>query len=335
MVNVGVIGLGMMGRTHLDIYAEMDNVQVVAVSDKDPKRLSGQEAAGGNIEGQAQGGFDLNQARHYAEGSQLIGDPDIELVDICVPTPLHLEVAREAFEAGKHVMVEKPLTRTPEQGKELSALAAKAKGLSMPAMCMRFWPGWTWLKQAVDEQRFGAVRGAVFRRLAEHAGGDFYCDGQSNGGALLDLHIHDTDFVQHLFGMPKAVTSFGYSKLTGATDHVLTHYDYGDGRLIAAEGAWCMAPGFGLNMQFEVNFEHATAAFDLAKDQPLRLIQDGQAMPIEIEPGLGYQYEIAYFIDCIEKGQKPTRVTMEEGANAVTICDAEQRSIDHGQRVTI
>ena len=106
MVNVGVIGLGMMGATHLDAYAKRDDVAVVAVSDADPDKLSGKKAAGGNIEGQAQGGVDLSKASKYAEGMALIDDPQVELVDICLPTPMHMDYALAVLKAGKHLLVD-------------------------------------------------------------------------------------------------------------------------------------------------------------------------------------------------------------------------------------
>ena len=77
MIKVGVIGLGMMGQTHLDVYAKRPDVRVVAISDRDPDRLSGKTRATGNVEGQAQGAFDLSQANGYAEGMDLIKDKDL------------------------------------------------------------------------------------------------------------------------------------------------------------------------------------------------------------------------------------------------------------------
>src|SRR4051794_7689389 len=103
MINVGVIGLGMMGLTHLDAYAKRSDVKVVAIADKDPERLSGKKRAAGNVEGQAQGGFDVTQAKGYTEGLELIHDPRVELVDVCVATPWHVELALAALAAGKHV----------------------------------------------------------------------------------------------------------------------------------------------------------------------------------------------------------------------------------------
>ena len=89
----------------------------------------------------------------------------------------------------------------------------------MPAMCMRFWAEWEWLKRAVDEQRYGKVRSATFRRVGSIPAG-WFRDGKASGGGILDLHIHDTDFIYHLFGKPRAVFSQGYVGQSGEVDHL-------------------------------------------------------------------------------------------------------------------
>jgi len=328
----------MMGGTHLDVYAKHNDVEVVAVSDLIPDRLSGKERAAGNVEGQAQGGFDLSAPglAKYPEGKQLIADPNVELVDVCLPTPLHAEYGIAALEAGKHLLVEKPLARTAAQAQRLVEAAAKAPGLAMCAMCMRFWPGWTWLKEAVDDKRYGKTLAATFNRVTSHPGGPFYSNGEMAGGALLDLHIHDTDFVQYLFGMPASVSSFGYAKETTHVDHVVTRYEYENGPLVVAEGCWALTAGFGFKMLYTANFEKATAVFDMGADKPLMLYEAGKdPKAIELDPGMGYDMEIDYLLKCINTGQKPATVTLADAAKAVIIAEAEEKSVTTGQPVRI
>ena len=111
-LKVGVIGLGSMGSTHLDIYSQIIEVEVVAVADPNKSRLDGSSRAEGNISGQAQGSVVGIEAKKYLDGMDLIDDPDIELVDICVGTNLHFVFVEAALAKGKHVLVEKPLART-------------------------------------------------------------------------------------------------------------------------------------------------------------------------------------------------------------------------------
>ncbi len=331
MINVGVVGLGMMGQTHLEIYATRRDARVVAVSDRREDVLAGKRVAQGNIEGQTSGAADWSAAAKYGDAMELIGDPRVQLVDLCLPTPLHRVYAEAALAAGKHVLVEKPLARTSADAFAIADAADASAGIAMPAMCMRFWPGWTWLKQAIADRRYGRVLSAHFRRLASHPGGAFYSSGEASGGGILDLHVHDTDFVQYLFGVPTAVSSRGYTRYTDAVDHVMTSYDFGDGTLITAEGGWTMAAGYGFTMQYTVNFEEATASFDAGGTPRLRVARGGASEDVPLDDGLGYEHEIAYLLDCITHRRRPQRVTLREAATSIAIVEAEARSVASGR----
>ena len=345
--NIGVIGLGSMGSTHLDFYAKAPGVRVVAVADRDHAKRRGEAKAGGNIEGQAKGGFDVTspEVKKYKDGHELIADETVDVVDVCVPTPGHLSMGLASLEAGKHTLIEKPLGRTYEQAVQLADAAERAwskhGAVSMCAMCMRFWPGWDWLKEAVTSERYGKVRAATFRRVTSHPGGPFYSDGELSGGSLLDLHIHDTDFVRHLFSPGVIgtknieVRSTGYASVTGEPDHVLTTYRFpagtaglADGALVAAEGSWSLAAGFGFAMRYTVNFERATADFDFGREAgDLLLSQDGERTKVELPSGLGYDHELAYFLDCVRSGRQAERVTLRDAAESVRLVEMERAAI--------
>src|SRR5438094_2871076 len=205
MIRVGIIGLGMMGRTHYEAYQEIDGVQVVAVADEDPKRAKGDLAGtGGNVLAGGLTQLPMDRIKGTTDFRELLAMKDVDVVDVCVPTTQHADVAIECLRGGKHVLCEKPLARTSHDAEKIAGAAREAKGFFMPAMCMRFWPQWVWLKTAIDERRYGKLLAANFRRVAQMPGG-WYRDGRISGGAALDLHIHDSDFVQFLFGMPRAV----------------------------------------------------------------------------------------------------------------------------------
>lgn len=337
MVRVGVVGLGMMGLTHLDVYRSLPNVKLAAICDSDSRRLSGEVHALGNIEGQSQVTVASlpDEVKRCTDIADVVGSDEIDAVDICLPTDLHKRFGLEVLNAGQHLILEKPLARSSSEAAELVAAAESSKGMAFVGHCLRFWPGWSWLKQVVDGKTYGNVLGATFRRVVNHPGGPFYSNGDRSGGAALDLHIHDTDFVQYLFGMPKSVTSFGYSKITNQPDHILTQYHYDEVPLVVAEGSWAMSDGFVFNMSFTVNFEKATAAFDSAMEKPLTLYQDGQSQKIDLDSKMGYDFEIEYFMKCIENNEAPTIVTMQDGLNTVKIVEAEIASVQSGRTVVL
>jgi len=336
MLKVGVIGIGMMGSTHLDAYAKLKGVNVTAVADLIRERREGRSVAAGNVKGQSQGGVDFSGFRKYDEGMKLIADPELDIVDICLSTPLHAKYAIAALKAGKHVLTEKPFALTGKQADQLAAAAKTAKPLLMCAMCMRFWPAWAWLKEAVDEKSYGKVVAAQFRRVTSHPGGPFYSDGDACGGAILDLHIHDSDYIQYLFGMPKAVRSNGYARDSKGIDHVVTQYLYDNVPLVVAEGAWSMANNYGFNMQFCINFAEATAIYDLGQTPNLKVLtrKNGEFKP-NIPTGTGYFHEIRYLTSCIINNTKPTISPVDQAANSVKIVEAERQSIATGQAVTL
>ncbi len=330
-VRIGLIGLGFMGRTHAQAYAQIDDAQVVAIADLDPRRAAGDLAdSWGNVGDDTGVSFDMQVVRGTTDFHELIGWDDVDVVDICVPTPAHVELALAALAAGKHVVVEKPLAISSQEAGQIVEAAGRAEGCLMPAMCIRFWPQWAWLKQAVVQRRYGGVRAATFRRVAQMPPGWFQ-DGEKSGGAVMDLHIHDTDFVSYLFGQPRAVFSRGYSQTTSRIDHLVTHYVYDDVPLVVAEGSWAMADGFGFNMAYTVNFERATADFDFSRsERPLTVSQDGKQEVVDCGQGDGWVEELRYLVDCLAGGRRPTAITAEDALASILIAEAEVRSIASG-----
>jgi predicted dehydrogenase len=226
------------------------------------------------------------------------------------------------------------MARSSADARKIAAAAAEARGFFMPAMCMRFWGEWEWIKRAVAEEHYGKVRSAVFRRCGPTPAG-WFRDGKLSGGALFDLHVHDVDFIYHLFGKPNGVFSRGYSKDTGEIDHMITEYLYDRPALVVAEGAWGMAPGYEFRMQATVNFDRATADYDSLRPTPLQLFADGKAQPIEHPKHNGYVGEMSYFLECVKTNTKPQRVTADDAVAGLQIVEAEKKSIDTGQVVVV
>jgi len=336
-VKIGVLGLGMMGNTHLDVYGSRDDVEVTAVADADPDRLQGREVAGGNIEGQAKGGYDLASLNRYDDAADLIEREELDVIDVCLPTPIHLPFAVQALKKGRHVLVEKPVCRTLKQAEQLLAAAEDAgDSIIMPAMCIRFWPGWDTLREFIADQRFGKLHGLSIQRLASHPGGEFYRDPEACGGALLDLHIHDTDFISYCLGMPESVSTVGYKLETAGWDHISTQYHYPDHGLVVAEGGWAQAPGFPFTMRYVANFDRATVHYDLGSETPFTLFhRSGETEHPALAPELGYAREIDYFLKCVREGRAPETVNLQNSLGSLRIHEAEAASLESGRAVSL
>jgi predicted dehydrogenase len=332
-INIAVAGLGFMGVTHLRAYQQIKNARIVAVCDSTRLPVNGfLRGVNGNIQNSADIQFGA-KVKVYLAFDELLADADVELVDLCTPTKFHPAQAIAALQAGKHVLCEKPLAQNAADAQKIFSVAAASEKFLMPAMCMRFWPGWSWLKKVVREKNYGEVRAANFRRVtAKPAWGRA---GTHFGGALLDLHIHDTDFINFLFGRPAAVFSSGVTDQNGNVDHVVTQYFYQAGPAVHAEGSWLLPDGF--NMSFALHCARATIDFDWARaGEALRLHEVGKkTRTIKLKKTDGYHEEIRYFVDCVSHGERPTIVTPQDGVTALEICAAEEKSVRTGALVRL
>ncbi len=336
-VNVAVVGLGFMGVTHIKTYQKLKAARLVAVCDSVRLPVNGVlPGVAGNITGS--GALDLGRdVKAYRALDDLLADPEVDLVDLCVPTALHPEQAKAALKAGKHVLCEKPLALNSARARDIVRAAESARGFFMPAMCMRFWPGWSCLKQIVADKTYGKVQAANFRRLSAAPGWSkaTYSRGDLTGGALLDMHIHDTDFVQFLFGKPTSVFSTGVTLRGNSIDHVITQYQFPKGPVVHAEGTWLLAGGF--NMAYTVLCERATLDYDLARGaDAFRITEPGKAPRVVKGDGSdGYTGEIGYLLQAIQTGKAPKVVTARDGLSAVEICEAEAKSVRTGRVVSL
>lgn len=334
-VRVGVVGLGFMGRTHIGIYSKNKKARITAVCDFDTARASGKAAGGGNLG--SNNGLKLPAGvKRYQKPEELFADANVDLVDVCLPTYVHAEYAIKGLLAGKHVLCEKPMTLDLKDAERMLKAAKKSERYLMPAHCMRFWPEWSWLKDAVDSRRYGKVQSATFRRFASTPGwskGNWILNAELSGSALFDLHVHDADFIRYVFGNPKAVFSVGNGGKASkdGIDHVFTTYIFKDpGLAVTAEGGWNADPSYGFTMRYTVVFERATADFDIGREGRTLLLHKARAKAAEVvkvDSRNGWELEIDYFLNCIDKRKRPQIATAEDGRDSVAMLYHELQSI--------
>lgn len=342
-VGVGVVGLGFMGRTHAAAY-QRAGARLVALCDAafaGPAAGGGEGAgargeAAGNLATAALGSGSLGGAGvlRTADLDAFLVCPGLEAVSVCTPTDTHEAITARVLAAGKHALVEKPVALSARAVRGLAQHAASAGRLCMPAMCMRFWPAWAWLRGAVASGRFGRVRAARFDRLGappawSHA---FYGDVRRSGGALFDLHVHDTDFVVHCFGVPAAVRSFG------DVSHVTTAYRFagGDPAHVVASGGWLGSPAFPFRMRYTVEFASAVADFDLARSPSLLVHHgDGRTESPDLSDEDGWQAEVAAFVDAVGRGSVEPPATLASAALATAVLEAEAESLRTGREAAV
>jgi len=339
-VNVGIVGLGMMGTTHFRGYQEIPEAEVVAVCDVSGKKLAGDwSEAAGNIDTGSAATQDLASIRTYEALEAFLADDGIDLVDLCVPTFQHADFTVRALEAGKHVFCEKPMARTAADCERMIRAAEKAGRFLAVGHVLRFWPEYLVIKDMIDDGRYGKVTGVMMTRLSPRPGwtwDNWILDETRSGGAPLDLHIHDADTVQWYFGPPNRVSAVGTEEAK-AMGHIVATYHYADGPAVVAEGGWDYPATFPFRMEASVMFEKAAVEFSTRTSPTLVVYEEGADEPVhpEVPAHDGYTEELRYFVGCVAAGTPPDRIAPQEAARAVAIVEAEMQAARTGQPVAL
>ncbi len=334
MINIGIIGVGGIASVHLSTHRRVSSANVIALCDKIPERAAGRGNVTINI-----GGGDAQpiDAKAYTDYRDLLADPAVEVVDICLPTYLHARVAIAALEAGKHVLCEKPMAMTVAECDQVIAAAKAANRSLMIAHCIRFWPEYAVLKEMIDGGQYGRVITAAFTRLSPlptWSSENWLLDPARSGGAIQDLHVHDIDYIAYVWGMPEQVEATGVADTFGISQ-VNTRYRYGNDAIITAEGGWNYPAKFPFRMEYLVRMEKATVEFAATRGGMVVYPEDGEAFTPALPEGDGYSREIEYFLACIEQGKRPDVVTPLDARESVRILEAERESVLTGKPVTL
>ena len=326
-LKVGVVGLGFMGSAHLEAYGGVTDFELAAVASSSEKKLSGDLGdVGGNLE-RGGGTVDLGTATRHRRAEGLIADPDVEAVDLCVPTHLHTPLTLAALAAGKHVLVEKPMALTVEDCDAMIAAAREANRVLMVAQVLRFFPEYAAARNEILSGSLGKVRGATFRRrCAAPAWGQWLKDPEKSGGGVFDLLIHDVDFCQHLFGKPQTVSAVGCEDLPSGIDFIAARLDYGDGVPVVVTGGWHHPASYPFSMAFTILCDGGT--LDYSSDKAgLRLhAADGEAKALELPDKDGFTAELQAFVNACVSGKPAERCRPEDSAQAVRMALAMNQS---------
>jgi predicted dehydrogenase len=329
---VAIIGAGFMGSAHAGNYARLgDRVRVKAVAGRSPERAARvAESVGASVAGV----------------DEVLADPEIDAVDICLPTPVHREVAEAAFAAGKHVFLEKPLALTVEDGEAIVAAAERSGKLFMVGLVLRFWPEYVELHRLVERGDLGGVRAVFTQRLSPPADwADWLRDREQSGGTPVDLLIHDFDQMNALLGTPRSVYA---SEPEPGHVHALVEYEGGGSGI--AEGSMAMPRSYPFTSDIRVLGARGVAeyAFSAApvegegnigassSARGLRVYPvDGDPRTVEVESADPWGPEIEEFVACLEAGRQPEQGTGAQALWALRVSLAANRSLAGGRAESV
>jgi predicted dehydrogenase len=320
-MRIAVLGLGFMGSTHLKAWRSIPEATLIAVYSNDEKKLTGDlSQIQGNLGGPGET-FDFRNVRKYRDISELLSDPEVEAVDICLPTHLHYATALAALQAGKHVLVEKPIALEGKMADEL-VQEAQARGRTfMAAHVLRFIPSYRALAEEIASGKHGPVRSAMFRRrCAAPVWSKWLGDADKSGGGVFDLLIHDIDFALMLFGMPDAISATGHEDLPLGMDTIHATFYYPSDLTVVITGGWFHKKAYPFSMEYTVSADGATFEYSSIRGDDVMLYAcSGEESPIELRKEDGFEAELRYFLSCCIDGSRPNYCAPEDSAAAVKV----------------
>ena len=348
MTRIGIIGLGFMGFTHFEGAKNLEGAQVTAFATRNPDKLRGDwTSIKGNF-GPPGGQVDVSGLKACADYRELLQDPDIDLIDICLPTDQHFDMAMESIAAGKPTLVEKPISVCRDQAQQMVDAAEQANVPLLVAHVLPFFPEFEFAARAIAQQTYGPLKAAHFRRvIAPPDWSAGMSDFKKLGGWGIDLHIHDNHFIAYMCGKPSKVFSRGLLQ-DGFVNHVHSSYVFPEGGpAITSVSGGIAANGLAFGHGFELYFENATLLFDAGTyggewvvSRPLSIVgNDGTCEPVELSADTSwcgaFTTEIQTAVDHLQNGADPGPLCSGLALDALKMCYAETKSIESGQVVDI
>lgn len=320
MLRGAIIGIGSMGQNHLACYKSIENVKIIAVCDTKP----GHAAA--TVKNW---GLDLPA---YDDMAVLIEKERPDFIDIVTPTCTHAELTCKALEMGCHVICEKPMALTESDCQRMIDTANRCQKTLMIAHVVRFMAPYFYLKHVIDTRKHGKLIKFTAKRVRSIPP-HWIDDPRIHGGAVIDLPIHDIDYVQWVLGLPLGHYSHHYVR-DNHTEFISTNMRYA-GCSVYLEGGW-----FNSEVAFNSGF---TAIFKngIISCNNETAVENGQLIEFtpdmpELSMGIpcnstdGYIRELTYFASCVENGKKPELSLPESSLETIKL---GKRLVDLAEKI--
>jgi predicted dehydrogenase len=308
MKNIGLIGLGFIGKTHLEAFQQMESAQVKAILTRKIEKAQHSGSYTGSI---------------VTEYDDLLKDKDIDIIDICLPTFLHEEYIIKAANAGKHIICEKPLTLTVDSANRIIHEVKKNNVKLFVAHVLRFWPEYKVIKSFSESKKLIDIKIVHAKRLGQiPKWSSWFQHPEKSGGALFDLHIHDIDFAYYLLGEVDTVYAVGTKNKYGAWDQVMTTLTFKNHSIAFIEASQRMPEGYPFTMSFRAQADESTLDFNLVTGENIENLDESSSQftyyakqkksSIEVEKGNAFQNELSYFVNCIDNIVENTIIPLKD-----------------------
>ncbi len=311
-----------MGGVHLSAIERVENAAIAAISSR--TRPTADRPPRGNLP-HVKSSVLPPDVSWYSEWRQLLDDPNIDAVDICLPTFLHKQVVLSALERGKHVLCEKPMALTSSDCDQMLEAANKSGRVFMVGQVLRFTFPYQYAASFISSTCHGAVETCIMKRSAGYPQWSEWLSMEKySGGAILDLLIHDIDQALKLFGQPSSVSAV----TDGEIDTMKGTLYYAGGLKVKIEGGW-YTPEVPFSMGFHISGNDAALFFEEGK---LRYDLSGKTQLIDMPEHPGYLEQMTYFVECCRNNRVPDLCLPTESAQAVRVAALLKASRDQNGR---
>jgi predicted dehydrogenase len=325
-LRVGIVGAGHIGRVQARHWARVAGARVVAVADQKREKAERLASTAG--------------ATAYDNAAAMLASDDIDVVIVCVPNYVHASITAKALHAGKHVLVEKPMALTPDECESMIAAAKAADRKLTVGHVTRFFPEYANAKRLVEQGAVGAPAAIRTRRVSAYPPAEWFADPARSGGILVDLVVHDLDWLLWCFGPITRVYAHNLtSKGITGLDYTLLTLRHASGAVAHVEGMWGCPTGFGT--AFEIAGDGGLLTHDSRRTPSLtKALRDngGPANTATLGPLAAdddpYFRQAAAFAASIREGT-PVPVPPEEACQAVAVARAARRSAETGKAVEV
>ncbi|PPA70520.1 Gfo/Idh/MocA family protein [Jeotgalibacillus proteolyticus] len=330
MLRVLVVGAGTMGGVHARAYKSLHGVELAGIVDP---RVEKAEALAVNSSAKVFSGFDEAAAKLK----------NLDVIDICLPTHLHKEYVLKSVQLTKNIICEKPLARSLEEAREMIEVCGKKSVRLFVAHVVRFFPEYKRIRSLLDKGKIGSpavvrtTRGGAFPKAWEN----WYGDPSKSGGLILDLLLHDFDFLRSCFGEVKRVFAKTLKREEASKemiDYALVTLRFQSGVIAHLEGTWAHQ---NFSYGIEIAGRDGIIEYDSKKISPLsyqprnkKSGAGGVKVPESPLASSPYREELKHFIECIISGKEPL-VTVLDAYRAMEIAMAAIISTENGLPVTL
>jgi UDP-N-acetylglucosamine 3-dehydrogenase len=319
VIRIGVLGTGGISKVHARHLRTRDDIELNAFS-------INQDHLNEFVQ--------LFDARPFSSSSELIKNSDV--IFVCTPTDCHYENCLEIISAGLPIFLEKPIARDLRQSLEIIQAAERAGVFLIPGHVLRYFPEFNAAHELVQKDHLGKKGLVRTKRASKMPLGsqNWFSDVQRSGGVLLDLAIHDFDWLRWTFGEIKSVESISLLGCVERGDYARTFLTFESDVIAQVESSWMNASGF--RVKFDLNGQDGYIGFD--NEHPglihyfnKKLNTNSVQLIQKVDP---YFRQIDLFLESIKQGKNLTLVTPLDGLMAVSIATAAIESAQSGLAVS-